>query len=141
MCCNISRTCVATSAVPSSGNIPPRPSRDGPQPTESHRLLGYRPKKRAGVVTMETGGEKNQRQEASANESPASGTSARPSTMNSMSLYERQAVQGQLPPQSSWCSPGFCSSVTGFILPTLSLDTHLQHWFPVTRAVGQGCPS
>ncbi|XP_054618865.1 polyhomeotic-like protein 1 isoform X2 [Dunckerocampus dactyliophorus] len=42
---------------------------------------------------METGGEKNQWQEASANESAASGTSARPSTMNSMSLYERQAVQ------------------------------------------------
>ncbi|KAM3596201.1 uncharacterized protein V6R79_010232 [Siganus canaliculatus] len=41
---------------------------------------------------METDGEQNQ-QGASTNGSAASGTSTRPSTMNSMSLYERQAVQ------------------------------------------------
>lgn len=41
---------------------------------------------------METDGEQNQ-QGASANGSPSSGTSSRPSAMNSMSLYERQAVQ------------------------------------------------
>lgn len=41
---------------------------------------------------METDGEQNQ-QGASANGSPSSGTSTRPSAMNSMSLYERQAVQ------------------------------------------------
>ncbi|KAM9340384.1 polyhomeotic-like protein 1 [Symphorus nematophorus] len=41
---------------------------------------------------METDGEQNQ-QGASTNGSPASGTSSRPSPMNSMSLYERQAVQ------------------------------------------------
>ncbi|CAJ1083074.1 polyhomeotic-like protein 1 isoform X1 [Xyrichtys novacula] len=41
---------------------------------------------------METDGEQNQ-QGASTNGSPASGTNARPSPMNSMSLYERQAVQ------------------------------------------------
>ncbi|XP_076611472.1 polyhomeotic-like protein 1 isoform X2 [Chaetodon auriga] len=41
---------------------------------------------------METDGEQNQ-QGASANGSAASGTSSRPSPMNSMSLYERQAVQ------------------------------------------------
>ncbi|XP_054618879.1 uncharacterized protein LOC129172825 isoform X2 [Dunckerocampus dactyliophorus] len=63
---------------------------------------------------METGGEKNQRQEASANESPASGTSARPSTMNSMSLYERQAVQEK--------------QVTGYLLfsPTTTAIGSLQ---------------
>uniref|UniRef100_UPI0037E7B733 polyhomeotic-like protein 1 n=1 Tax=Semicossyphus pulcher TaxID=241346 RepID=UPI0037E7B733 len=42
--------------------------------------------------TMETDGEQNQ-QGASTNGSAASGTSSRPSPMNSMSLYERQAVQ------------------------------------------------
>ncbi|XP_061764380.1 polyhomeotic-like protein 1 isoform X1 [Nerophis ophidion] len=42
---------------------------------------------------MDTGDEKNQPQEASANDSALSGTSARSSAMNSMSLYERQAVQ------------------------------------------------
>ncbi|XP_030596203.1 polyhomeotic-like protein 1 isoform X2 [Archocentrus centrarchus] len=41
---------------------------------------------------METDGEQNQ-QGASTNGSAASGTSSRPSPMNSMSLYERQAVQ------------------------------------------------
>ncbi|XP_070703037.1 polyhomeotic-like protein 1 [Pempheris klunzingeri] len=41
---------------------------------------------------METDGEQNQ-QGASTNGSSASGTSSRPSPMNSMSLYERQAVQ------------------------------------------------
>ncbi|XP_029976054.1 polyhomeotic-like protein 1 [Salarias fasciatus] len=41
---------------------------------------------------METDGEQNQ-QGASTNGSAASGTSSRPSAMNSMSLYERQAVQ------------------------------------------------
>lgn len=41
---------------------------------------------------METDGEQNQ-QGASTNGSPSSGTSSRPSAMNSMSLYERQAVQ------------------------------------------------
>ncbi|XP_019108708.1 polyhomeotic-like protein 1 isoform X3 [Larimichthys crocea] len=41
---------------------------------------------------METDGEQNQ-QAASTNGSTASGTSSRPSPMNSMSLYERQAVQ------------------------------------------------
>nr|XP_046273218.1 polyhomeotic-like protein 1 isoform X2 [Scatophagus argus] len=41
---------------------------------------------------METEGEQNQ-QGASTNGSAASGTSSRPSPMNSMSLYERQAVQ------------------------------------------------
>ncbi|KAM9838566.1 polyhomeotic-like protein 1 [Aulostomus maculatus] len=41
---------------------------------------------------METDGEQNQ-QGASTNGSVASGTSSRPSPMNSMSLYERQAVQ------------------------------------------------
>ncbi|XP_056277377.1 polyhomeotic-like protein 1 [Pseudoliparis swirei] len=41
---------------------------------------------------METDGEQNQ-QGASTNGSAASGTSSRPSQMNSMSLYERQAVQ------------------------------------------------
>ncbi|XP_040908674.1 polyhomeotic-like protein 1 isoform X2 [Toxotes jaculatrix] len=43
-------------------------------------------------AAMETDGEQNQ-QGASANGSAASGTSSRPSPMNSMSLYERQAVQ------------------------------------------------
>ncbi|XP_068602971.1 polyhomeotic-like protein 1 [Brachionichthys hirsutus] len=42
---------------------------------------------------METDGEQNQQQGASTNGSAASGTSSRPSPMNSMSLYERQAVQ------------------------------------------------
>ncbi|XP_061616015.1 polyhomeotic-like protein 1 isoform X2 [Phyllopteryx taeniolatus] len=43
---------------------------------------------------METHDEQQQRrQEASANESAASGTGARPLAINSMSLYERQAVQ------------------------------------------------
>uniref|UniRef100_A0A3Q3GQL5 Polyhomeotic homolog 1 n=1 Tax=Kryptolebias marmoratus TaxID=37003 RepID=A0A3Q3GQL5_KRYMA len=41
---------------------------------------------------METDGEQSQ-QGASTNGSPASGASSRPSPMNSMSLYERQAVQ------------------------------------------------
>lgn len=41
---------------------------------------------------METDGEQNQ-QGASTNGNAASGTSSRPSPMNSMSLYERQAVQ------------------------------------------------
>lgn len=41
---------------------------------------------------METDGEQNQ-QGASTNGSASSGTSSRPSAMNSMSLYERQAVQ------------------------------------------------
>lgn len=41
---------------------------------------------------METDGEQSQ-QGASANGSPSSGTSSRSSAMNSMSLYERQAVQ------------------------------------------------
>lgn len=41
---------------------------------------------------METDGEQNQ-QGASTNGSPSSGTGSRPSAMNSMSLYERQAVQ------------------------------------------------
>ncbi|KAM3858045.1 polyhomeotic-like protein 1 [Diretmus argenteus] len=41
---------------------------------------------------METDGDQNQ-QAASTNGSTASGTSSRPSPMNSMSLYERQAVQ------------------------------------------------
>uniref|UniRef100_A0A672YT06 SAM domain-containing protein n=1 Tax=Sphaeramia orbicularis TaxID=375764 RepID=A0A672YT06_9TELE len=41
---------------------------------------------------METDGEQSQ-QGASANGNAASGTSSRPSPMNSMSLYERQAVQ------------------------------------------------
>ncbi|XP_028281790.1 polyhomeotic-like protein 1 isoform X3 [Parambassis ranga] len=41
---------------------------------------------------METDGEQNQ-QGASTNGTSASGTSSRPSPMNSMSLYERQAVQ------------------------------------------------
>uniref|UniRef100_A0A3Q4GBS7 Polyhomeotic homolog 1 n=1 Tax=Neolamprologus brichardi TaxID=32507 RepID=A0A3Q4GBS7_NEOBR len=41
---------------------------------------------------METDGEQNQ-QGASTNGSAPSGTSSRPSPMNSMSLYERQAVQ------------------------------------------------
>ncbi|XP_078032042.1 polyhomeotic-like protein 1 isoform X2 [Epinephelus lanceolatus] len=43
-------------------------------------------------AAMETDGEQNQ-QGASTNGSAASGTSSRPSPMNSMSLYERQAVQ------------------------------------------------
>lgn len=43
-------------------------------------------------VAMETDGEQSQ-QRASTNGSAASGTSSRPSAMNSMSLYERQAVQ------------------------------------------------
>ena len=43
-------------------------------------------------AVMETDGEQNQ-QGASTNGSAASGTSSRPSPMNSMSLYERQAVQ------------------------------------------------
>lgn len=43
-------------------------------------------------AAMETDGEQNQ-QGASTNGSTASGTSSRPSQMNSMSLYERQAVQ------------------------------------------------
>ncbi|KAK2830814.1 hypothetical protein Q5P01_018745 [Channa striata] len=47
---------------------------------------------RAGDAAMETDGEQNQ-QGASTNGSAASGTSSRPSPMNSMSLYERQAVQ------------------------------------------------
>ncbi|XP_061520470.1 polyhomeotic-like protein 1 isoform X2 [Phycodurus eques] len=43
---------------------------------------------------METhDGQQQRRQEASANESAASGTGARPLAINSMSLYERQAVQ------------------------------------------------
>ncbi|XP_074543012.1 polyhomeotic-like protein 1 isoform X2 [Halichoeres trimaculatus] len=47
---------------------------------------------RTGDDAMETDGEQNQ-QGASTNGSAASGTSSRPSPMNSMSLYERQAVQ------------------------------------------------
>lgn len=43
-------------------------------------------------AAMETDGEQNQ-QGASTNGSAPSGTSSRPSPMNSMSLYERQAVQ------------------------------------------------
>ncbi|XP_073319794.1 uncharacterized protein [Pagrus major] len=42
---------------------------------------------------METDGEQQNQQGASTNGSAASGTSSRPSPMNSMSLYERQAVQ------------------------------------------------
>ncbi|GLD59478.1 polyhomeotic-like protein 1 isoform X1, partial [Lates japonicus] len=51
-----------------------------------------RQKTRTGDAAMETDGEQNQ-QGASTNGSAASGTSSRPSPMNSMSLYERQAVQ------------------------------------------------
>ncbi|XP_026012440.1 polyhomeotic-like protein 1 isoform X3 [Astatotilapia calliptera] len=47
---------------------------------------------RSGDAAMETDGEQNQ-QGASTNGSAPSGTSSRPSPMNSMSLYERQAVQ------------------------------------------------
>nr|XP_020471101.1 polyhomeotic-like protein 1 [Monopterus albus] len=47
---------------------------------------------RTGDGTMETDGEQNQ-QGASTNGSAVSGTGSRPSPMNSMSLYERQAVQ------------------------------------------------
>lgn len=43
-------------------------------------------------AAMETSGEQNQ-QGSSPNGSSASGTSPRTSAMNSMSLYERQAVQ------------------------------------------------
>ena len=46
----------------------------------------------ASSAAMETDGEQNQ-QGASTNGSAASGTSSRPSPMNSMSPYERQAVQ------------------------------------------------
>lgn len=51
-------------------------------------------------AAMETDGEQKQ-QGASTNGSTASGTSSRPSQMNSMSLYERQAVQVGV------CSYGF----------------------------------
>ncbi|XP_077404028.1 polyhomeotic-like protein 1 isoform X2 [Vanacampus margaritifer] len=42
---------------------------------------------------METDNERQRQQEASANESATSGTGPRPLAINSMSLYERQAVQ------------------------------------------------
>ncbi|XP_061676241.1 polyhomeotic-like protein 1 isoform X2 [Syngnathoides biaculeatus] len=59
-------------------------------------LLAGRPESNKLAVTMETHGERQQRQQAPANESAASGPGpapARPLAINSMSPYERQAVQ------------------------------------------------
>lgn len=71
---------------------------------------------------METDGEQNQ-QGAPANGSPPSATSSRPSAMNSMSLYERQAVQVGGMCVCLWlCSPLLWLQ-EAHVLPVLTVKT------------------
>uniref|UniRef100_A0AAV2K6D5 Uncharacterized protein n=1 Tax=Knipowitschia caucasica TaxID=637954 RepID=A0AAV2K6D5_KNICA len=73
----------------------PRPERTG---NRAEGVTGApRPQQRSSAGAMETDGDQ---QRASTNGSAASGTSSRPSAMNSMSLYERQAVQVSPPSKS-----------------------------------------
>ncbi|MEQ2161170.1 hypothetical protein GOODEAATRI_007102, partial [Goodea atripinnis] len=62
-------------------------------------------------AAMEADGEQNQ-QGASTNGSTSSGTSSRPSPMNSMSAYERQAVQATLAASRQSCPSSSSSQTT-----------------------------
>ncbi|XP_058474570.1 polyhomeotic-like protein 1 isoform X2 [Solea solea] len=82
-CCEASSTRQPGAGAATAGRAEPEPR---------YRGAGGGGGGGGGGAVMETDGEQNQ-QTASTNGSTASGSTSRPSPMNSMSLYERQAVQ------------------------------------------------